>query len=82
MGCTDDLRKLIHTDVDIEALCEKDFDPQGSYTKVIDAVKKAGGGKVKVFKVQHTETRSEYYVVSVDREGKRLVGMKAVAIES
>lgn len=78
----DDLRSLIHADVSIETLSEKDFDPQNSYGTVIEVVKKAGDGKVRVFKVCHTETRSEYYVVSLDREGKRVVGMKAVAIES
>ena len=61
---------------------EKEFDPQGQYKKVIDAVKKAGSGKVSVFKVEHGSTRSEYYVVSVDSKEGKVVGLKALAVES
>lgn len=78
----DDLKKLIGTNADVETLSEKEFDPQGQYKNVIDAVKKAGNCGVKVFKFTHTETRSEYYVVSIDKEGGKIVGMKALAVES
>ena len=49
---------------------------------MIDAVKKAGDGEVKVFRVELEGTRAEYYVVSVDREGKKVVGLKALSVES
>lgn len=49
---------------------------------MIDAVKQAGSQDVNIFRVQHGSTRAEYYVVSLDKKGKRIVGLKAVAIES
>ena len=45
-------------------------------------MKKAGDGKVKVFRVEHGSTRSEYYVVSVDEKEGRVVGLKALSVES
>lgn len=64
----------------MEEVKEKGFATQ--YKKVIDAVKKAGNGEVKVFRVQLEGTRAEYYVVSVDAEGKKVVGLKALSVES
>jgi hypothetical protein len=77
-----DLKKLIGHDADVASVSEKDFDPRGQYKNVIDAVKKAGSGKVSVFKVEHGGTRSEYYVVSVDGKEGKVVGLKALAVES
>jgi hypothetical protein len=65
---------------DAESVSEKDFDPQGQYKKVIEAVKKAGGKDVGFFSVDVDKTRTEYYVVSVTK-GK-VVGLKAVAVQS
>jgi hypothetical protein len=66
----------------VASISEKEFDPQGQYKKVIDAVKKAGDGKVRVFRVEHGSTRVEYYVVSVDEKEGRVVGLKALSVES
>ncbi|KAF2432095.1 hypothetical protein EJ08DRAFT_648461 [Tothia fuscella] len=63
-----------------ESISQKDFDPQGSYGKVIDAVKKAGGSDVGFFSVELGKSRTEYFVVSVAK-GK-VVGLKAVAVQS
>lgn len=67
---------------DALSISQKQFDPQGQYKKVIDAVKKAGSGQLGFFQVELDGTRVEYFVVSVDQKEKRLVGMKAVAVES
>ena len=60
----------------------KDFDPRGQYKDVLDAVTRAGGETPTVFKVQHGSTRAEYYIVSLDAEHERIVGLKALAVES
>lgn len=65
---------------EVEEVKGKGFETQ--YKSVIDAVKKAGDGEVKVFRVELEGTRAEYYVVSVDREGKKVVGLKALSVES
>jgi hypothetical protein len=74
--------KLIEFDGEPESVGEKDFDPQGQYHNVVTAVKKAGDGKVEVLQVPHGGTRSEFYVVSLDKEHGRIVGLKALAIQS
>lgn len=76
---TDDLKKLLGQDK-IEEVSEKEFETQ--YKNVVNAVKKAGDGKVKIFRVDLKSTRAEYYVVSVDKEGRKLVGLKALSVES
>ena len=45
-------------------------------------MKQAGNGSVKVFKVDLGSTRAEYYVVTVDEEKGRIVGLKALSVES
>ncbi|EOD50202.1 hypothetical protein GTA08_BOTSDO00334 [Neofusicoccum parvum] len=74
--------KLIGHDSDASSISQKDFDPKNQYAKVIDAVKQAGSQDVSIFRVQHGSTRAEYYVVSLDKKGGKIVGLKAVAVES
>jgi phage gp45-like len=45
-------------------------------------VKKAASADLGYFLVELGGTRSEYYVVGVDKKGSRVVGMKAVAVQS
>lgn len=75
-----DLKKLIGGDKEVEEHKAKGFETQ--YKKVIDAVKMAGNGEVKVFRVELEGTRAEYYVVSVDKDGGKIVGLKALSVES
>lgn len=76
----DDLKKLIGGDKEVEEYKAKGFETQ--YKTVIDAVKKAGNGEVKVFRVKLEGTRAEYYVVSVAKEEGKIVGLKALSVES
>lgn len=76
---TDDLKKLIGSDK-VEEVEGTSF--EGQYKKVMDAVKQAGNGTVKVFRVELKGTRAEYYVVAVDDKEGRIVGLKALAVES
>lgn len=76
----DDLKKLIGNDKEVEEVKQKSFESQ--YKTVIDAVKKAGSGQVKVFRVELSSTRAEYYVVAVDEKEGRVVGLKALSVES
>ncbi len=62
-----------------------DWDAQGQYGDIIEAVRKAGkGNDVRVYKVKKDGTRAEYWVVTTEGKGKgaRLVGAKALAVES
>jgi predicted aspartyl protease len=77
---TDDLKELLGGDKDVEEVKGSSFEKQ--YKKVVDAVKEAGNGDVKVFKVQIDGTRAEFYVVAVDEKEGRVVGLKALSVES
>jgi hypothetical protein len=77
--------KLInHWDADnaeITIMDPTDWDTQGQYTDVVDAVREASrGNDVRVYKVVRDRTRVEYWVVS--RDGDRIVGAKALGVES
>ncbi|KAF2847689.1 hypothetical protein T440DRAFT_509946 [Plenodomus tracheiphilus IPT5] len=74
------LKKLIGGDRHVEEVQQKHFESQ--YQRVMDAVQKAGNGEAKVFRVELSGTRAEYYVVSVDSNQGRLVGLKALSVES
>jgi hypothetical protein len=70
---------LSHND-EVEELSVDKWDPRGQYKKVVEAVKKATDGEVKVFRVELSGARSEYYVVGV-KDGK-VLGLKALSVES
>lgn len=45
-------------------------------------VEKAGDGTSRIYRVDHGKTRIEYYVIGLDKENKRVTGLKAKAVES
>lgn len=66
---------------DVDILDPLDWDSRGQYTDVINAVREASAGNdVRVYKVVRDRTRVEYWVVT--REDGKLVGVKALAVES
>ena len=78
----DDFGKLIGHKRKVSTVDTKEFDPRGQYKRIVEAVEKVGAGKVRVFKVELGGTRVEYFIVGYDEKGKRVVGMKALAVES
>ena len=60
----------------------KEFDRHGEYGEVMAAVEQAGDGKTRIYRLEHGGTRLEYYIVSFDEKGGRVVGLKAKAVES
>lgn len=80
----------------ITTLSQSSFDPRSQYTAVFRAVRAAatqasgGGEKVvdesaieaKVYRVEVGPSRVEYWIVALDVEGGKLVGLKAKAVES
>jgi len=78
----DEFASLIGHKGEVEEAKEDDFDPQGQYEKVVGAVKKVGSSSIKFYRVEHGGTRTEWYVVSLDKKGGKIVGMKAVAVQS
>jgi len=85
----EEIAKLInHPDpanAEVEILDPVDWDTQGQYKDIIDAVTKAGkGNDVRVYKISKGGVRVEYWVVTTEGKGKnaKLVGVKALAVES
>lgn len=69
----------------IEIQDPADWDSQGQYGELLDAVREAGkGNDVRVYRITRDGTRVEYWVVTTEGKGKdaKLVGVKALAIES
>lgn len=77
---TDEFGSLIGKDA--SSISQNDFDPQYSYKAVIDAVKKASDADLGYFSVELDGTRSEYFVVGVDKKDNRLVGLKVLVVQS
>jgi hypothetical protein len=76
---TEDLAKLLGSHK-VEEVKGTGFESQ--YKSVLDAVKQASNGTVKVFRVELEGTRAEYYVVGVNEKEGKIVGLKALAVES
>ncbi|KAI1093382.1 hypothetical protein F5B19DRAFT_450105 [Rostrohypoxylon terebratum] len=80
---------LIHhpepANAQIEILDPADWDTQGQYKAILDAVEKAGkGNDVRVYRVSKGGVKVEYWVVTTEGKGAsaKLVGAKALAVES
>jgi len=58
-----------------------EWDTQGQYKDIVDATREATkGSDIRVYRIVRDGSRVEYWVVGL--EGGRLVGVKALAIES
>ena len=65
----------------MEILDVEKWDPQAQYKEIVDAVRSAvKGGDVKVYRVESSGARVEYWVLGVE-DGK-LLGVKALSVES
>ena len=73
--------KLIGHKGQVSSISVKDFDKQGKYANVLKAVDGEGEGMA-IFKFQHDSTRSEIYIVTLNAANERVVGLKALSIES
>ncbi|KAJ5175905.1 uncharacterized protein N7482_001782 [Penicillium canariense] len=92
----DQLSGLISPDADlsqaISTLTPTSFDPKNQYASVLHAVRSAAVEKdldadqsnveVKVYRVELTSTKLEYWVLALDAPGGRVVGLRAKAFES
>ncbi|KAI1432356.1 hypothetical protein GGR50DRAFT_689007 [Xylaria sp. CBS 124048] len=70
---------------DIDIMDPADWDVQGAYGTIVDAVTAAGkGNDVRVYRVPKEGARVEYWIVTSDGKGvdAKLVGAKALSIES
>ena len=82
LSSTDEFKDLIEHTSEISTMTVQEFDPREQYSEVFKAVENSGDGKARIFRVLHGSTRIEYYVVGFDKNGKRIVGLKAKAVES
>lgn len=85
----EEFAQLIHhwdpPNAEIEILDPTDWDRNGQYNDIIEAVRKAGqGNDVRVYRVAKGGVRAEYWVVTTGGKGAdaKLVGVKALAVES
>ena len=84
--CVEEFARLINhpapKDAEIEITDPVDWDPRGQYKEIIDAVREAGeGNDVRVYRVARGGVKAEYWVVTATTD-KKLVGVKALAVES
>lgn len=68
----------------VKELEVEEFDPRGEYGEVVEKTREAieGAGDVKIFTVEAGRSRVVYFVVGLDGERRRLVGVRAVSVES
>ncbi len=62
-----------------------DWNRDGKYAEVVDAVREAGqGNDVRVYRIAREGVQAEYWVVTTEGKGKgaKLVGVKALSVES
>lgn len=70
-------------EADITILDITEWDREGQYKDVVDATREASkGADVRVYRVSIGGPRVEYWVVGLDKGQGRLVGVKALGIES
>lgn len=85
MSCPAAFAKLVNhpepTEAGVQIMDIGEWDTQGQYKELVDAVREAGkGSDVRVYRIERDVSRVEYWVVT--HEGGKLVGVKALAIES
>jgi hypothetical protein len=65
----------------VEIMDIGEWDPQGQYKDVVEATREVSkGSDVRVYRISKDGARAEYWVVGL--EGGKLLGVKALAVES
>jgi len=65
----------------VEIMDIGEWDPQGQYKDVVEATREVSkGSDVRVYRIGKEGARAEYWVVGL--EGGKLLGVKALAVES
>jgi len=68
-------------DAEVQIMDIGEWDTQGQYKEIVDATREATkGSDVRVYRISKGSSRVEYWVVGV--EGGKLIGVKALAVES
>ncbi|KAG9242897.1 hypothetical protein BJ878DRAFT_535588 [Calycina marina] len=68
-------------EAEVEILDAGEWDAQGQYKDVVEAVRESvKGGDVRVYRVRTEGARAEYWVLGM--EGGRMLGVRCLAIES
>jgi hypothetical protein len=68
-------------DAEVSIMDIGEWDTQGQYKDVVDATREVTkGSDIRVYSIRGGGARVEYWVVGVD--GGKLLGLKALAIES
>lgn len=94
--CLAQFSKLVSPSADlsnaISTLSPSSFDPKNQYASVLRAVRAAAvendpsadesAVDVKVYRVELSSTKLEYWVLALEGAGSRLVGLRAKAAES
>ncbi|KAI1376042.1 hypothetical protein F4677DRAFT_420109 [Hypoxylon crocopeplum] len=85
----EEFASLIHhpnpSTAQIEIQDPADWDTEGQYESILDAVRKAGkGNDVRVYRVLKSDVKVEYWIVTTEGKGAtaKLVGAKALSIET
>lgn len=95
-GCLDQLSSLVSPSTDlsraISTLSATSFDPKNQYSSVFHAVRSAAVEKdndadrsavdIKVYRVELSSTKLEYWVLALDAVEGRVVGLRAKSVES
>jgi len=86
------LSALISPDTDlsqsISTLSPSSFDPKNQYSAVLDAVRAATENEsddeveLKIYRVEVTSTKIEYWILTLDKPESRIVGLRAKSVES
>jgi len=93
---TDQLSSLISPSADlsgaIETLSASSFDPKNQYASALHAVRAAAvegdpsadesAVDIKVYRVELSSTKLEYWILALEPSEGRLVGLRAKAVES
>lgn len=93
---TDQLSSLISPSADlsgaIETLSASSFDPKNRYASALHAVRAAAvegdssadesAVDIKVYRVELSSTKLEYWILALEPSEGRLVGLRAKAVES
>lgn len=70
------------TGQEIRQLEPDQWDIRGNYKDIVDAVATASGNAVRVYRVEGSGSRVEYFVVGLDTNERKVVGVKVLSIES
>ncbi|KAI9681378.1 MAG: hypothetical protein M1817_002661 [Caeruleum heppii] len=67
----------------VSSLTVDQWDPKSEYKDIVQAIEEASAAEhVRIYRIEHSKTKLEYFIVALDQKSSKIVGLRTRAVET